>query len=218
MKRRYLILTIAILLAVPVVATAWWWRQASTSAADKLATLLDWRPGQTIAEIGAGKGRMSIAAAGRVGPSGRVFSTELNAKRLAEIQTAVARRRLTNVTAILGAESSTNLPPACCDSIFMRDVYHHFRRPAEMDGSLFQALKPGGRLAVIDFRPGTLLSLFSPVNGVPRNRGGHGIPKDVLIEELTAAGFLVDAAPRDWPGYGYCVVLHKPEEQSNRRR
>ena len=93
----------------------------------------------------------------------------------------------------------------------MRAVYHHLTQPAEIDASIFQALKPGGRLAVIDFPPQKLLSVFFPVKGVPSNRGGHGIPQKVLIDELTAAGFQVVSVPKGWPGAGYCVVFRRPE-------
>ena len=89
-------------------------------------------------------------------------------------------------------------------------MYHHVTHPSEIDASLYTALKPGGLLAIIDFPPSKALGLIAPVKGVPRNRGGHGIPKQVLIEELTAAGFEVNLIPTDWPGRSYCVVFRKP--------
>jgi predicted methyltransferase len=91
----------------------------------------------------------------------------------------------------------------------MRDVYHHFTHPAEVDASLFRALKPGGLLAVIDFPPSKVLGLIAPIKGAPRNHGGHGVAQQVLIDELTAAGFRVDVIPTDWPGRSYCVVLRR---------
>jgi len=151
MRKRYLIAVITLLVATPLAA--WCWRDTSQSEVEKLATLLEWKPGRTIAEVGAGKGKMTVVAAERVGPSGHVFSNEFDPKRLADIQAAVAKRKLANVTIIKAGESDTNLPPKCCDAVFMRDVYHHFTHPAEIDASLLRALKPGGLLAVIDFPP-----------------------------------------------------------------
>jgi predicted methyltransferase len=86
-------------------------------------------------------------------------------------------------------------------------VYHHLTKPAEIDASLFQSLKPGGLLAVIDTepRPGS-----SRVEGVPENRGGHGVPQKILIQELTAAGFQLQKVLDDWPSDDYCVIFRKP--------
>jgi SAM-dependent methyltransferase len=210
MRKRYLIVVAALLVVVPLAA--WYWRDTSQPEVDKLATLLEWKSGRTIAEIGAGEGEMTVAAAERVGPSGHVFCNELDAKRLADIQASVAKRKLGNVTIIKAGEADTNLPPECCDAIFMRDVYHHFSHPAEIDASLFRALKPAGLLAVIDFPPSRALGVISPVRGAPKNRHGHGIPQNILIDELTAAGFKVALVPTDWPGRGYCIVFCKPPE------
>jgi predicted methyltransferase len=78
-----------------------------------------------------------------------------------------------------------------------------------MDASLLRSLKPGGLLAVIDFPPRKWLSDSDPVKGVPANRGGHGIPERVLIEELSSAGFKVNTVVDDWPEDSYCVVFQK---------
>jgi ubiquinone/menaquinone biosynthesis C-methylase UbiE len=164
--------------------------------------LLNWQPGSTVADIGAGEGQMTLAAAKRVG---RVYTTELEAKMFAHLEEIAAKGE--NVIALKGAEAETNLPPECCDSIFMRFVYHHLTKPAEIDASLFRSLKPGGLLAVIDEepRPGS-----SRVAGVPENRGGQGMPQKILIEELTSAGFQIVKVLDDWPNHSYCVVLRRP--------
>ena len=158
-----------------------------------------------MADIGAGKGQMTLAAAKRVGATGRVYTTELDAKKLAHLEELAAKEK--NITALRAGETQTNLPPECCDSIFMRLVYHHLTKPAEIDASLFRSLKPGGLLAVIDEEPppGS-----KKVEGVPENRGGHGMPQKILIEELTSAGFQVVKSFDDWPSNLYCVVFRKP--------
>ena len=173
----------------------------------RLAKLLDWRAGSVVAEIGAGAGEMSLDAAERVGPMGHVYSTEVSAQKLAHLKELAEKTH--NITVLEGSQSGTNLPAACCDSIYMRRVYHHFTEPEKMDASLFQSLKPGSRLAVIDFPPRAWLP---PVEGVPANRGGHGIPKKILIQEMTHAGFQVASEPADWPNGNFCVVFRKPEK------
>jgi predicted methyltransferase len=175
--------------------------------ADKLATLLNWKPGSVVAEVGAGDGGLTQAAAERVGPTGRVYTTELDPKKLANLESLAAAQKAHNIIVVKAGEAETNLPRECCDSIFMRQVYHHLTHPAQEDASLFQSLKPGGLLAVIDRLPrgGT-----KPPKGVPKNRGGHGMPKQLLIDELTAAGFQVVTTPDYWHGEDYCLVFRKP--------
>jgi len=179
--------------------------------ADELATLLNWKPGSVVAEIGAGDGGLTLAAAERVGPTGRVYTTELDRKKLAKLECLAAAQKAHNIIAVKAGEAETNLPHECCDSIFMRHVYHHFTQPVKEDASLFQSLKPGGLLAVIDFPPREGRDRLKPPKGVPKNRGGHGMPRQLLIDELSAAGFQPLTTPTDWPSENYCVVFRKPD-------
>ena len=178
--------------------------------AELLATLESWQLGSVLADVGAGRGELTREAAKDVGPTGRVYATELDPKKLAALKELAAEDK--NVTALAAGDADTNLPPDCCDAIFMRLVYHHLTKPAEIDASLFRSLKPGGLLAVIDEEPPPGSSI---PEGVPKNRGGHGVPQKILIEELTAAGFKVVTIRNDWPGHGfgsptYCVLFRKP--------
>src|SRR5438309_894029 len=184
-------------------------RPANADSADemkRLAALMDWKPGTVVADIGAGDGRFAFAAAEIVGPSGKVFATEIDTEKLAKLRSEVAKRHLTNVVVLESKEADTNLPPECCDSIFLRRVYHHLTKPAEFDAALLRSLKPGGRLAVIEFAP---RSGLDPVQGVPANRGGHGIPKDVAIQELSAAGFRLKTTVNTWPQGDYLLLFEK---------
>jgi predicted methyltransferase len=172
----------------------------------RLAEVMGWHAGTVVADIGAGDGEYTLAAAGRVGTEGKVYATEIDAKKVAALRGEVAKRKLGNVMVVESKEAETNLPAGCCDAIFLRRVYHHLTKPVEFDADLVRSLKPGGRLAIIDFpaRPG-----LEPVEGVPSNRGGHGIPKKIVIEELSAAGLQVEKIVEDWPEGSYCVVFVK---------
>jgi len=148
----------------------------------------------------------TFAAVERVGAAGKVYATEIDAKKLAELRGEVAKRKLGNVIVVESKEADTSLPTGCCDAIFLRRVYHHLTKPVEFDAHLVRSLKPGGRLAIIDFAPRAGLD---PVEGVPSNRGGHGIPQKIVIEELSAAGLQVEKIVNDWPGDSYCVLFAK---------
>ena len=128
-------------------------REQAAREAPQLAELLALKPGMIVADVGAGGGAMSVVMAKWLGPGGRVYATDIRAEQLAEIRAAVAENALSNVVVLEGAESSTNLPSECCDAIFLRDVYHHLTRPHEFNASLLAALKPRGRLAIMDFPP-----------------------------------------------------------------
>lgn len=172
----------------------------------RLAALMEWKAGTIAADIGAGDGRYSFAAVEHVGTTGKVYATEIDTKKLEDLRAEVAKRKLQNVVVVESKEADTNLPAACCDAIFLRRVYHHLTKPAEFDSNLVRSLKPGGRLAIIDFPPRAGLD---PVEGVPANRGGHGIPQKIVIEELTAAGLQVEKVVNDWPENDYCVLFVK---------
>jgi len=172
----------------------------------RLAELMGWKAGTIVADIGAGDGKYTFAAVERVGASGKVYATEIDEKKLAELRDEVAKRKLRNVIVVESKEADTSLPTGCCDAIFLRRVYHHLTKPAEFDANLVRSLKGGGRLAIIDFPPRAGLE---PVEGVPSNRGGHGIPQKIVIEELSAAGLKVEKIVEDWPDNDYWVVFVK---------
>ena len=184
-------------------------RRANADAADeikRLSALMEWKPGTIVADIGAGDGSYAFAAAQLVGGSGKVFATEIDQAKLASLRSEATKRHLTNVIILESKEAETNLPLECCDAIFLRRVYHHLTKPAAFDAALLRSLKPGGRLAIIDFPP---RSGLEPVEGVPANRGGHGIPQKVVIDELTSAGLQLVKTVNDWPADDYCVLFVK---------
>ena len=181
-------------------------RAAAEREAPRLATTLELRPGMTVADVGAGFGAMSVVLARWLGPAGRVIATDIGADQLAEVRDYAQRESLSNITVLEGAIASSNLPTACCDAVFMRDVYHHLTAPDSFNKSLLSAIKPGGRLAVIDFVPRAGSKVFAGVNP---NRGGHGIRAPLVVDEVTAAGFKHVRTLDPWPNAdgGFFLVL-----------
>ena len=187
-----------------------YWRADREAQVTDLIRLMQLRPGMAVAEVGAGDGEMTIAMAERLGADGRMLSTEIDSGKLAAIREAGANAGLENLTVIEAGKSETNLPPECCDAVFMRRVYHHFTDPPAINESLYGALRPGGRIAIIDFPP--RLWFWQRPQGAPETRRGHGVPQELVIKELTAAGFDLEHRLEDWPGRDYCLVFRKPTE------
>lgn len=196
----------------PFRAAAQFWG-SKASEIERLEPLMDLKPGSTVAEIGAGNGAVALAAAEKVGPSGHVYATEIDPVQLQRIRDKVSTSSVSNVTVVETTPDDTRLPPACCDAIYMIGVYHHFTEPLKTDASIFRALRPGGKLVIVDFRPSLWLKPWTP-KGVPANRGGHGIPPNILQDELTGAGFTLaqtyDPWGNSWFLRNYCVVFTKP--------
>jgi len=220
MRRTMHALIAVILLSASVVGQQQPGPQGATEAQVKtaqievprLVTRLELKPGMTVADVGAGFGAWTVALAKWIGPSGRVYASDIGDQQLRILRETVARERLTNVTILEGAERSTNLPAGCCDAILIRDAYHHLTQPMDVTRSFAASLKPGGRLAVIDFppRPNTEVPA-----GVPANRGGHGVPPEIVVKEVTAAGLThlqTDAnwSPDSQPAMLFIALFRKP--------
>ena len=184
--------------------------QAAELELPELAKLLNLKPGMTVADVGAGFGAWTVRFAKFVGPAGRVYATDIGAAQLASLRDYTAREGLKNVTVIEGAPDSTNLPAQCCDAILIRDAYHHLTQPAPILASMTAALKPGGRLAVIDFPPRPSSEVPS---GVPANRGGHGVPPEVVEKEagasLTHVQTIPNWMPKSQPASLFLVLFRK---------
>jgi ubiquinone/menaquinone biosynthesis C-methylase UbiE len=185
---------------VPSAAAA---QAGAAPSAETLFAALGIREGQTVCEVGAGSGSLSIAAAKIVGSTGRVYTSELGETRVQKLRAAVAASGLQQVTVVAGEAEGTNFPDQACDALFMRDVYHHFTDPAAMNAAVHAALKSGGRVAVVDFRP-------PGEDAAPAERaknGTHGVLPDTVVREMEAAGF--EPVSTESGGRWFMVVLAK---------
>jgi ubiquinone/menaquinone biosynthesis C-methylase UbiE len=108
--------------------------------------------GASVADIGAGSGFITERLSARVGPTGRVFANDLQPQMLQILSRRLAQRNITNVTLVQGTIDDPKLDPASVDLEIMVDVYHELSQPQAMLRRLRAALKPGGRLVLLEYR------------------------------------------------------------------
>jgi ubiquinone/menaquinone biosynthesis C-methylase UbiE len=119
---------------------------------DLAIRLLRIQRGSTVADIGAGSGNITVRLARAVGPMGKVYANDIQQGMLDILQKSVARARMMNVIPVLGAIDDPKLPAESLDLAIMVDVYHEFSEPQKMLQRLREAIKPGGRLVLLEYR------------------------------------------------------------------
>jgi ubiquinone/menaquinone biosynthesis C-methylase UbiE len=119
---------------------------------DLLLEALKLKPGDAVADIGAGSGYYTRRLARLVGEKGVVYAVDIQAEMLDLLTNKMAELKIGNVKPILGAVTDPKLPRASMDLVLMVDVYHEFDFPYEMARAICQALKPGGRVVFVEFR------------------------------------------------------------------
>jgi SAM-dependent methyltransferase len=157
-------------------------REAEEAPARAIAALA-LRPGDSVADLGAGSGYYTVRLANAVGETGRVFAVDIQPEMLAIIRGKVEKSRLTNVELVLGGEDDPRLAAASSDLVLMVDVYHELARPQAMLRAIKRALKPGGRLVLIEFR--------KEMASVPIREEHKMSVKDARLE-LEAEGYRFD--------------------------
>ena len=121
-------------------------------APDVALNVLKIPKGASVADIGAGSGFMTVRLAARVGPTGRVFANDVQPQMLNILARRLSDSKITNVTLIEGTIDDPKLPQASVDLEIMVDVYHELSQPQAMLRHLREALKPGGRLVLLEYR------------------------------------------------------------------
>jgi SAM-dependent methyltransferase len=108
--------------------------------------------GAIVADIGAGSGYMTVLLARQVGPAGKVYANDIQVRMLDLLRRNIDQQKIANVETVLGAIDDPNLPAGAIDLALMVDVYHEFSEPQKMLRGIRTALKPGGRMALIEYR------------------------------------------------------------------
>jgi len=136
-------------------------------------------PEARVCDLGCGPGVFALAFA-RALPRGVVYAVDIEPRQLDRLSEHLLEQHLDNVVPVLASPTTPHMPPASVDLIFIGDTYHHLEDRVAYMRRLARALKPGGRLALLEYKPGPL-----PVGPPPE----HKLPPGVLAEELTAAGY-----------------------------
>ena len=143
------------------------------------------KPGMAVADVGAGTGVMSLLFAQKVGAGGTVIAQDIAPEFLRGIEERARKLGVAQLRTLLGGEKDARLPANSVDLVFTSDTYHHFEFPQAMLASLHAALRPGGRLIIIDYEKIPGRSSPWVMSHVRANR-------ETVIGEITAAGFVLD--------------------------
>jgi len=138
------------------------------------------KPGQTVADLGAGSGYYSFRVAPLVGPTGKVLAIDIEPAMLEAIVQRAQREHISNVATVRSSAQDPNLAAGSVDLLFMVDVYHELEYPYEMMTKVRAALKPGGRVALIEYRAEDPEVAIKPL---------HKMSERQVRREMQAAGF-----------------------------
>jgi ubiquinone/menaquinone biosynthesis C-methylase UbiE len=170
---------------------------------EKIVAACGVNPGMVVADIGAGTGVHTRSFSRAVGEGGQVYAVDIAAKFLEHIRQTSRDAGLRNITPVLCNEDSVNLPPSSIDVAFVCDTYHHFEYPQKTLASLYRAIKPGGKLVVVDFirvaGKSSLWILFHVRAG-----------QEVVEKELTDAGFRKAGEVKGLLQENYLIIFTKP--------
>jgi SAM-dependent methyltransferase len=166
---------------------------------EHMLDVLELREGDTVADVGAGSGYYTERLARRVGARGRVIDTDIQPEMLAIIDRRVREKGLTNVETVLAIPSDARLPAGAIDLVLMVDVYHELPEPLVTLQQIARALRPNGRLALVEFR--------AEDPNVPI-KTEHKMTLPQIEKELGAGSFRIDHVDESLPWQR--VVIAKP--------
>lgn len=158
------------------------------------------QPGMSIADIGAGSGYHSTVLSKMVG-NGKVYAVDVEREMIAYLNERIKREGKKNIIPVLSTEKTVSLPVNSMDMMLLVDVYHEFAFPYEMALSMLKALKPGGKLVLVEFRaedPNV------PIKAI------HKMSQQQAVKEFKAAGFTFEKNISNLP-WQHCLIFRKPK-------
>jgi ubiquinone/menaquinone biosynthesis C-methylase UbiE len=159
-------------------------------APDEALNIIGVKKNTTVADIGAGSGYMTVKLSKKVGPAGVVYAVDIQQRMLDLLDARVKSNKLMNVRPVLGAVDDPKLPPSSLDLVLMVDVYHEFSQPQAMLQRLHEALKPGARMVLLEYR--------KEDPSIPI-RPEHKMSVDEARKEIEPEGFKLTRVDDDLP-------------------
>ncbi|GEP02696.1 class I SAM-dependent methyltransferase [Methylobacterium oxalidis] len=187
---------------VAEIVAAQWALEKEREKADEVgqvARLMGIAPGQTVADIGAGSGYYTLRLSERVGPQGRVLAEDVTPRYLADLQKRVQKAGLRNITVVRGEPHDPRLKPASVDAAVLVHMYHEISQPFGLLHNLAAAMKPGGRVGIVD------------ADDIPSR---HGTPPALLRCELAAAGYRETGFTVLEGDVGYLAIFEAPAPET----
>jgi len=176
-----------------------WLERSEREQEEETSTLLEnmnLEPTDVVADIGAGSGYHVFKIVPKVS-EGKVYAVDIQQEMLNAMEKKKNRLNQTNIELIKGSEKSTKLPKNSVDKVLMVDVYHEFEFPVEMIASIKQALKPDGKIYLIEYRG------EDPTVPIKRL---HKMTEDQAVKEMNAAGFTLIENIDNLP-WQHCMVF-----------
>lgn len=183
---------------VAEIVAAQWALEKQRDKADEfgqVARLMAIKPGETVADIGAGSGYYVFRLAKVVGPSGQVIAEDVTPDYLADLSKKVADSKAANILVVAGEPHDPRLKPASLDAAILIHMYHEISQPYGLLHNLAAAMKPGGRVGIVD------------ADDIPSK---HGTPPKLLDCELSAAGYTLKSRAVLKGGVGYLSIFEAP--------
>lgn len=174
-------------------------REASSpgKGAKEIIEHLNLTEGRAVADIGSGGGYFALAFARKVGQGGKVFAVDSKPGYLDFVKRNAKAAGLSNVAVVAAGSNGIPLPEASIDLVFARNVFHHLSDPGRYFQSIRKALKPGGRVVIIDHLPGKgfafvhLFKHFTPAEGIRKTMESAGYRLSQSFDFLKGQSFSV---------------------------
>jgi SAM-dependent methyltransferase len=171
---------------------------------DALVAALRLAPGMTVVDLGAGTGYLSRRLSAAVGGGGSVLAVDIEPNLVERLRERAEREGSANLVPILASPDNPRLPRGSADVVLVVDTYHHVDSRVEYFGRLREALRPGGRVVVVDWRKEPL-----PVGPPPE----HKLEREQVIDEMRRAGYALEESPDVLP-YQYLLVFRSQASSS----